>query len=101
MSPPSGYSPWPLDADPDILAAKWEIQTPGTAQVRYLAALNSNGTVGTNLYADIEIREAVILSTKFTTQAERDRMVGYLAWKWGAVAKLPAGHPYKTEPPRI
>lgn len=31
--------------------------------------------------------------------AERQRIEGYLAWKWGLTANLPAGHPYKTVGP--
>jgi hypothetical protein len=26
---------------------------------------------------------------------------GYLAWKWGLVANLPASHPFKNRPPLI
>ena len=34
------------------------------------------------------------------TQATRQRIEGYLAWKWGLVANLPSDHPYKNYPPR-
>lgn len=30
---------------------------------------------------------------------DRQKMEGYLAWKWGIVANLPSDHPYKTFPP--
>jgi len=30
----------------------------------------------------------------------REKLEGYLAWKWGLTASLPVGHPYKLEPPR-
>ncbi|WP_374576120.1 hypothetical protein [Phenylobacterium sp.] len=30
---------------------------------------------------------------------DRTRLEGYLAWKWGLTAKLPADHPYKTAKP--
>jgi hypothetical protein len=29
----------------------------------------------------------------------RQKLEGYLAWKWGTVATLDAGHPYKSAPP--
>jgi hypothetical protein len=29
----------------------------------------------------------------------REKVEGYLAWKWGLVYRLPGGHPYKTYPP--
>lgn len=35
------------------------------------------------------------------TTATRQKIEGYLAWKWGTVAGLPVGHPYKTEPPYV
>lgn len=31
--------------------------------------------------------------------ADKERIEGYLAHKWGLTASLPAGHPYKTTPP--
>ncbi len=36
----------------------------------------------------------VILST-----TDRQRIEGYLAWKWGLQGNLPAGHPYKSSAP--
>ena len=33
------------------------------------------------------------------TQAESDKVEGYLAHKWGLTANLPSGHPYKTSMP--
>ena len=30
---------------------------------------------------------------------DRQKIEGYLAWKWGLQGSLPAGHPYKTAPP--
>jgi hypothetical protein len=35
------------------------------------------------------------------TAGERQKVEGYLAWKWGLVANLPASHPYKNRPPLI
>lgn len=32
---------------------------------------------------------------------EVERIEGYLAWKWGLVANLPAGHTFKTSPPYL
>ena len=31
----------------------------------------------------------------------RQKIEGYLAWKWGLVANLPASHPYKLKPPYL
>jgi len=43
--------------------------------------------------AEIVISQSVLASTT------RQRIEGYLAWKWGLTANLPAGHPYKTVGP--
>lgn len=47
-----------------------------------------NGTLG----------ELVIFNAALS-QTDREKMEGYLAWKWGLVANLPGGHPYKSAPP--
>lgn len=31
----------------------------------------------------------------------RERIEGYLAWKWNMVSNLPIGHPYKSAPPTV
>jgi hypothetical protein len=35
------------------------------------------------------------------TDDEMRRFEGYLAWRWGLVANLPAAHPFKSRPPLI
>jgi hypothetical protein len=44
------------------------------------------------------LTELVIVSGIASTDT-RQRIEGYLAWKWGLTANLPAGHPYKTVGP--
>ena len=41
----------------------------------------------------------VIHLASYASPDTRQRIEGYLAWKWGLTANLPAGHPYKTIPP--
>ena len=36
----------------------------------------------------------ILIFSKFLTNAERQRIEGYLAWKWGLQSQLPALHPY-------
>jgi hypothetical protein len=43
------------------------------------------------------VGEIVMLA--YPTDANRQRIEGYLAHKWGLTANLPAGHPYKSAPP--
>jgi hypothetical protein len=33
------------------------------------------------------------------SESDRQKVEGYLAWKWGLTANLPITHPYKTQPP--
>jgi hypothetical protein len=43
------------------------------------------------------ISEAIIINRALST-ADRQRVEGYLAWKWGLVGSLPSTHPYKKTP---
>jgi hypothetical protein len=52
----------------------------------------------TNVFDDGIFFEIVILASTASTDT-RQRIEGYLAWKWGLTANLPAGHPYKTVGP--
>lgn len=45
-----------------------------------------------------EFGEVVILQNKPTT-LNRQKVEGYLAWKWGIQGSLPSGHPYKSAAP--
>ena len=47
-----------------------------------------------------KISEIIAINFVPTTQ-ERQRLEGYLAWKWGLEANLPVDHPYKTTPPTV
>jgi hypothetical protein len=38
----------------------------------------------------------VVMFAGVVSDSNRQRIEGYLAWKWGLTANLPAGHPYKT-----
>jgi hypothetical protein len=44
------------------------------------------------------ICEIIIYSNSLTT-TQRQQVEGYLAWKWGLQASLPANHPYKNSSP--
>jgi hypothetical protein len=47
---------------------------------------------------DGAVGEVVVVHDDLTL-ATRQKIEGYLAWKWGTVAKLDAGHPYKLAAP--
>ena len=42
-----------------------------------------------------DIAEVIIYGGALST-SDRQKIEGYLAWKWGLTAYLPTGHPYKT-----
>jgi hypothetical protein len=44
------------------------------------------------------MHELIILNQLPTTY-QRQQVEGYLAWKWGIQANLPANHPFKNAPP--
>lgn len=41
----------------------------------------------------------IIFYSSVITTTDRQRIEGYLAWKWGLQANLPVGHPYKSSAP--
>jgi hypothetical protein len=41
----------------------------------------------------------ILLYTTALSDADRQKVEGYLAWKWGLQSSLPANHPYKSAPP--
>ena len=41
----------------------------------------------------------VVIYNRLLSTTERQQIEGYLAWKWGLPANLPASHPYKNAPP--
>lgn len=53
-----------------------------------------------NSDANLDLGEVIICPSVHDV-ATRQRIEGYLAWKWGLVANLPVSHPYKTQPPYV
>lgn len=110
LSPPSGldYSGAPhlflgrYDSAADLmeiwidgsLAASqstYSIDLAGTDQVRVMRAW------GTALRLDGKVGEIVAVAS--SAVADRERLEGYAAHRWGLAGLLPAGHPWKTEAP--
>jgi len=60
--------------------------------------LLGSGSFGT--FAAMAIAETVVVSGVLSTD-NRQKLEGYLAWKWGLQANLPVGHPYKNTPPTV
>jgi len=41
----------------------------------------------------------ILVYTGTVNDSDRQRVEGYLAWKWGLQSSLPVSHPYKSSPP--
>jgi hypothetical protein len=65
------------------------------AQATSLFAINSTQN---QLPSGCQISEVLMFNSTLST-TDRQKLEGYLAWKWGVVASLPAGHPYKNSLP--
>jgi hypothetical protein len=48
----------------------------------------------------VKVHEFIVLTSAPTTD-ERQKIEGYLAWKWGLEASLPSGHPYELAAPEV
>ena len=64
-------------------------QTPGTTAGTTRVVDNAAGI----------LREMVV--TPVLSDADRQRLEGYLAWRWGLQASLATGHPYKSAAPTV
>ncbi|MFN8020479.1 MAG: prepilin-type N-terminal cleavage/methylation domain-containing protein [Acidimicrobiales bacterium] len=43
----------------------------------------------------------IVIVTKALSTSDRQKLEGYLAWKWGTASTLPASHPYRSTPPTV
>lgn len=63
--------------------------------------------IGGTLYNSSEIQflkgniGEIIVCNYVLSTANRQKMEGYLAWKWGLVSNLPSDHPYKNQRPLL
>lgn len=64
------------------------------------STLNFGSFTPLSQFADVWYSEIVIAVGTFSLNTIQN-IQGYLAWKWGLVANLPSGHPYKNSPPIV
>ena len=57
----------------------------------------ANDAVGLNG----QIGELIVVQQDVITLADKQKLEGYTAWKWGQVDNLPGGHPYKLAAPTV
>ena len=108
----------------NILANPFPLQSwnqVGVLQVPNVSYINSNGSplqlLSTNISANFAVTqygigrstlaegylqgiyaESLVYSGA-VSDSDRQKIEGYLAWKWGLESKLPSNHPYKNGPP--
>ena len=74
---------------------------PLNASLFSIAGTGTPPTAPTNpLPSGCQLFEVLMFNSTLST-TDRQKLEGYLAWKWGSVASLPAGHPYKNSPPYL
>jgi hypothetical protein len=60
---------------------------------------NADNFTSPNTNLNGSLKEMIVMDN--ATDAEVQKLEGYLAWKWGYEANLPADHPYKSSPPTV
>ncbi len=90
----------------DLGATTWGLGINGTLETGSHGATLTAGltslignNAGGNQGFDSRMAELVVCDLLVT--ADRQRVEGYLAWKWGLQASLPGGHPYGTAAPTL
>jgi hypothetical protein len=71
-------------------------------QTGQIGAMSGGGTIGNVVGQGIltgYINEVIFILNPNITTLNRNKLEGYLAWKWGIQANLPAGHPYLSAAP--
>jgi len=63
-----------------------------------VGAYNDFTDAGEIFYLTGNIAEFIVIR-RVLGETERQKIEGYLAWKWGLQTSLPTGHPYKTAAP--
>lgn len=102
-----------VDGSPSAIAM-FSCRTGGGAYIRKDGTQRASGNNGTGTWgttAWIGCREGSseyfsgdlgeLICWQATDNGARDRIEGYLAWKWHTNTLLPASHPYKNAPPLL
>lgn len=81
-----------------------ELSVSNSASVYTGSETESQWFIGSNTAnvesGNIELTEIICVNSSLSI-GDRQRLEGYLAWKWALEANLPIGHPYKNSPPTV
>jgi hypothetical protein len=76
-------------------------QTAGNTSPTDSSSISAFGSASFSLFTPNGTEIAEFLVFENDLPANRQVIEGYLAWKWGLTANLPAAHPFKNRPPLI
>jgi len=103
--PDSGVSMLAWNGDPSTAydgrlngSATYSSNTSYTADADITNTISKIGVTHPNYYFNGKLAEMIVLPA-YQTDAQIQKIEGYLAHKWGIEANLPAGHTYKSSPP--
>lgn len=86
---------------PILTAGLTQNSIPLNASLFSIAGIGSTPPPPTNpLPSGCQLFEVLMFNSSLST-TDRQKLEGYLAWKWGTVANLPVGHPFKNSPPYL
>ncbi|MEW5833659.1 MAG: Ig domain-containing protein [Pseudomonadota bacterium] len=102
------------NSEHDYTGQRVSIRADGGGRSDTATAQGSGSTSNTSSY-EVSIMGTSITSTQsasgnigevlilgyIPTDADRQKIEGYMAWKWGIEANLPAAHPYKAAAPSV
>jgi hypothetical protein len=107
---PTDGTPFALGLASDISGSVLDAFTNGTRSAQHATgaryteggARNFIGAEvnGNSRFLSGRISEIIQTETVLST-TDRQKLEGYLAWKWGLEASLPAGHPFRNSPPTV
>jgi len=82
-----------------VLQVNTNLAVPKTGNPAYTLDIGAFGGVS-SLNRLVGAFAEIVFLTGTTNDIDRQKMEGYLAWKWGLQGQLPAGHPYKDAAPK-
>lgn len=111
IAPKPSFTSWsvlayvlPYTASNDKIATYTGSTQNGTFQIagnqNYFLPLATGIRQVGSIFMDCDIAE-IVFSQSIHDLTTRQKMEGYLSWKWGLQSGLPLAHPYKNNPPII
>jgi methionine-rich copper-binding protein CopC len=83
-----------------VVVSNTLLKTPTAADMDTVTEIGKVRTGSDSNYGAYDIGE-LIVTTNSPDATDRQKLEGYLAWKWGLQASLPSDHPYKSAAPKL